>query len=344
MNKTCIFLLPVLLAGLSSCGEGGNEAKRYFDTLGESLLSASKREYFRVYSDNAELYAGLKVKQEGKTQVGSIKLSPLCFDMRVDHPLDPSIEKTNVSIFGYNAKPTTVILGGDFKVSNLVSFNVKPRIYVDDGVLYTDLTEAGTLRLAINTVFGDFLSSSFPLKGKLDTGLPGGLSFNVPPFDKDYFVKTITSCHDVASSAFSFNEEGGIRTVSFSSTDKEQLALVAEALWPKGGQTPSASLQEAGSYYDLSRFSFSLSYTDIGPTSFEYDTAIRFKQFPLAIVEPDGEWMAKGKMNFGYGEAAKAVTVEDKADYVDMPIDWEKIKNVIADEMAPCGSCGGSPS
>lgn len=331
MKRTCILILPLALGALVACGESETSPSAYFNALGDSLLSASKGTYFRVYSNNIELNAGIKQMEDGKEKKGSLQFTPLAFDLRVDHALDPSIGKTKVSFRGYNDKTkTTMKLTGDFKITDTLSFDIKPRFYLDNGTFYSDLADAGTLRLGINMMLKDYLTASFPIKGKLTSGLPSGLGFDIPDFDKEIFVKLITDCYNIATRTFSFSEADGIKTISFSSTDTEQLAIILEALLPSGKEEMISAITSMSRNYSLSSFAFAVSFTAIGPTAFTFDAGIRFPDISFASIQPDGEWKASGKMNFAYGDAAKAYTVDDPDSYGDIPIDWDKIRNLIS--------------
>ena len=125
----------------------------------------------------------------------------------------------------------------------------------------------------------------------------------------------MTECYDLAKAAFGFKEEDGVSTISFASTDKAQLELILKAL--RGGnedEMVSAFHSIRDSFY-LTSFDFALSYTEIGPTGFDFKAGIAFEEGAFDTFEPVGEWALSGKINFAYGEYARAKTVDDPDSY-----------------------------
>ncbi len=310
MKKTCIFVLPLCLIALASCES--DPSQEYFSSLGDSLVSASNSEHYRAYSDNTQFHAGLSYVQDGETKNGSIDLSPLCFDFRSDKLLDMSVGATKVSLFGYNAKPTQINLGGDFQVGSISSLTIKPRIYVESGTLYTDLSEAATLRLVINELFADHLESSFPVKGKLETNIPTWVSLDVPKFEKDVFLSKITECYDVAKTAFSFSKQDEDSVIGFTSVDENQIRLVLKAL---GGNSEEADVvtifDSMKDNFALTSFTFSVTYNNLGPMSFDFKAGMLLNEKASVEFKATDEWSVSGKVYFAYGESSKAYTVED---------------------------------
>ena len=315
MKKTALLLLPLCLSALCACGESEDPSGKYFASLGDSMLSASKNTSFRAYSDTVKLNAALSYEEEGKKKEGSIRLDPLAFDLRIDNMLEGSVRKTKLSLFGKNNKLTKIILGGDFTSGTQTSVEVAPRLYVDTGVIYSDLTDAGAIRLMINTYLADYLKSPFPTKGKLVTGLPPELAFDIPDFEKDPFVSKLSECYDIAKTAFAFSEDEGVSTVSFASTDKAQLELILEALRGQKEDEMVSAFHSARDAFYLTSFDFAVSYTEIGPTGFDFKAGVSFKEGTFADFEPIGEWALSGKINFAYGEYVRAKTVADPDSY-----------------------------
>ncbi len=315
MKKVGLFVLPLCAGALCACNEPVDVSADYFDSLGDSVSAASKNSSFRAYSDTVKLNAALKYEEEGEEKAGSISFDPLAFDLRVDNVLDGNVDSWKASLFGKNNKMTKVTLGGDFAIGTFTSVEMAPRLYVDAGTLYSDLTDAGTLRILINTYFGDYLESTFPTKAKLSTGLPGGLGFDVPDFEKAPFVSKLTECYKINASSFGFAETEGIKTVSFASTDEAQLGLILETLRGNGEDELVSAYEGVTDKFTLTKFQFDLSYTSIGPTGVSFNAGILFSEDAFPDFQPDGEWALSGKVNFAYGEYARAQTVSNPDSY-----------------------------
>ena len=315
MKRIGLLLLPLCLSALSSCGEPVDPARGYFASLGDAVEAASSNTSFRCYSDNTRLNAGLTYLDNGKEKTGTIRLDPLSFDLRMDNILDGSIKKTKVSWFGKNNKLTKLVLMGDFSSASSTSFDVAPRLYIDEGNIYVDLSDAGALKLMINTYLSRYLESPFPTKAKLETGLPGSIKYKIPDFEKEPFVAKLGECYDVAKGAFSFSEKDGESSIAFSSTDEKQLGLILDALRGSEGEEVASAYSVVQGKFSLTSFDFKLSYTSIGPTGLDFKAGILFPEDAFEEFKQVGEWTLSGKINFAYGEYAKAKTVDDPSSY-----------------------------
>ena len=310
-----LLLLPLCLGALAACNEEQDVSSAYFNGLGDSVLSASKATSFRAYSDSTHLAAGIILESEGRQQKVGVELAPLCFDLRMDNILEGTVGTIKASFDGKNTKPTHLVLQGALGGNMKTEFDVAPSIYVEKGVLYADLTNATVLRTMINTYFKDHLKSDFPFKGKLTTGLPSNLGYDVPDFDRDAFVKKMIECYDVAKTAFSFAEEDGVSTITFASTDPTQLGLILEAMLGKKEDPLVSAYETTEGKYTLNSFAFDLAYTRFGPASIRFDVGVDFRDDAFSSFKPDGEWKIDGKISFAYGETAKAKTVVDPDSY-----------------------------
>lgn len=315
MKRIALLVLPLCVSALCACGEPADPAQDYFSSLGDSLAAASSNSSFRAYSDSIRLNAGLSYVDEGKTKTGMLRLDPLCFDLRIDNLLDGSVKKTKLSLFGKNANRTKIVLDGDFAIGSLKSFEVTPRLYAEEETLYLDLTEAGTLRMMINTYFESYFSSPLPIKSKFVSELPEDFAYKASDFEKEPFVSKLGECYSLAKGAFGFAEKEGMKSVSFSSTDEAQLGLILEALRGKKEDEMVPAYDSIRDKFALTAFDFALSYNEIGPTGFDFKAGILFPEGAFEQFEQVGEWDVSGKINFAYGESAKAHIVEDPSSY-----------------------------
>jgi len=344
MNKNRVFpsfaILALLLAG---CGE--KQSATSFSSSSEyispsaffSLFQSSGEAYYR--NDDIGSYSNDFSGQISGVTKGSDDVET-AFDATADNLVIDSRFNNINSTSGSDLDAYLVFDGGPVEISSGsdegVAYkwtNFRPRLYLDDGNLFMDLSENPSLRLAINWFVrlqtGDS-TWTFPQSGLGYTAIDSSILDEMMPlggrFDDQVagYRQAFEDAYADYPGDFTLTLKDGIYTIVYSTTDKTHIRdfVIEEAEKENSDWTPQekeeleTAINNLANAATVNRFAITFTYTADVWLSRTIGIDIDFDLATQKTAEPDQNvyptvLIADGVFDFVSGAAAKIVFPTD---------------------------------
>ena len=325
MRKSFLPLLPLLLI---SCGGGGASSvnpDEYFSSLDAAMKQGLKNDAIGFTCDNGHVKLSMK-NSEGDM---NLEIRPFVFDVRVNGIHASKIADVKASILGETSKHSESILSASG--SNIPSslkdltgeIRFTPRVYVDASTAYFDLADAGTIRMALNTLLKESYPDYSGLVARSYKSLEGYEEVEkYMPVDtklEEFFTtlnEELAKSYKNSPSAFMFTQNEGVSTISLQTASWSTVRALLDR-----GDTIEASSIDLSSFFDeaekkasLDRCAINVEYASSGLKSLGLDIAFTFKE-EVELTEsytPCGTWQLSGDIGVVYGENAAPKTITDR--------------------------------
>ena len=315
--RSLLLFTPMLLA---SCG--GPTADDYFQSYGKAGESVKDRKSLAISSKNTVVDIGF-VDADGKTL--RVTSKPMSFVLASDTVAAEDVDHAGIALT--MAKPTnelnsvsvtgTMLEKSGFGGFSSASLKVSINAYLKDGGIYVDMTNSAILRAAINTLLAQTYENAPTLFAKdkllVDTSRKDELNANLPltQYVNDSVADQVKAFQDMYAAnqeAFTFSEADGKKTISLSTSNKED----AKKLYTSIAPDSELDIDKYLSYCSSLSFSLSSTFTEAGVERLSLAMALDgFDQEKIKADNPDlkmfpvGPFKISSTLDFAYDEDAK---------------------------------------